>query len=73
MFVYDDSRGTRILVMTRPMANDTTAPMRRDDRGATTGFVWAEDGMGFSLVGSGDAGDLHPLADEIRRQVERKV
>ena len=73
MFVYDDDRGTRILVMTRPMASDARAPMTRDDRGGTKGFVWADDGMGFSLVGTADAGELHPIADEIRRQVERKV
>ena len=37
--------------------------------GAAGGWSWADKGLGYSLVGNDGALDLHPLADEARRQV----
>lgn len=68
MFMYDDDKGERLVVLTRPMASDQNAPMKPyvgDDIG---GFVWAGDGMGYSLVGHGAPEALRPIANEVRRQ-----
>lgn len=49
--MYDDDRGKRLVLLTRPMEIDQTAPMAQHSRGAVTGFTWADKGMGYSLVG----------------------
>ena len=37
--------------------------------GQVSGFAWADRGLGYSLVSAAGVPNLHPLADEIRRQV----
>lgn len=68
MFMYDDDRGDRLVVLTRPMTSDQNAPMAPHASGNVGGFSWADDGMGYSLVGPGAAETLRPLADEVRKQ-----
>src|SRR5262245_21880323 len=52
MFMYDDDHGSRIVVLTRPMTSaDQNAPMTPQSRGDVGGFAWADDGVGYSLVG----------------------
>ncbi|MDC7789895.1 anti-sigma factor [Rhodoplanes sp. TEM] len=68
LFMYDDDRGTRLAVLSRRMAVDQDAPMRPHSRGSTAGFAWAENGIGYSLVGPLPAEALHPIANEVRRQ-----
>lgn len=70
MFMYDDDRGDRLVVLTRPMTSDQNAPMAPHSGGNFTGFSWADGGMGYSLVGPGAAEGLKPLADEIRKQAQ---
>ena len=42
-------------------------------KGDVVGFAWAENGMGYSLVGGPEAAtNLHPIADEARRQFRLK-
>jgi len=38
-----------------------------------TGFAWSGKGIGYSLVGPLSPEILHPIADEVRRQVESSV
>ncbi|MCS0497661.1 anti-sigma factor [Ancylobacter sp. MQZ15Z-1] len=73
MLMYDDDKGTRLVMVTRPMAADRNALMSQTRTGDLTGFSWARDGIGYSLVGPVAPGDLHPIADEIRRQVGQSV
>ncbi|MFC3675326.1 anti-sigma factor family protein [Ferrovibrio xuzhouensis] len=74
LFMYDDDHGTRLVVLSRPMAEqDRTAAMAPYARGKVAGFSWADKGVGFSLVGPVEPDRLHPLADEIRRQVGRDI
>jgi len=73
LLMYDDDRGTRLVLLTRPMATERDAPMAQNARGAVTGFSWADDGVGYSLVGPASPEILHPLADEVRRQVDRRA
>ncbi|MGZ9110483.1 MAG: hypothetical protein ACXW3X_05185 [Rhodoplanes sp.] len=68
--MYDDDRGRRLVLLTRPMEIDQTAPMAQHSRGAVTGFTWADKGMGYSLVGPAAPEILHPLADQVRRQAK---
>jgi anti-sigma factor RsiW len=70
MYMYDDDHGTRLVMLARVMKDaDRTAAMRPHAQGAVNGFAWADDGLGYSLVGAGQADRLHPLADEVRRQM----
>jgi len=68
MFMYDDDRGDRLVVLTRPMISDQSAPMAPHSGGDVSGFAWADGGMGYSLVGQAAAEALRPIANEVRRQ-----
>jgi anti-sigma factor RsiW len=69
MFMYDDDRGSRIVVLTRPMSSaDRDAPMTPRSQGDVEGFAWADDGVGYSLVGQAAPESLRPIANEVRRQ-----
>jgi anti-sigma factor RsiW len=68
MFMYDDDRGERLVVLTRPMQSDQSAPMAPHTGGNVAGFAWADGGMGYSLVGQAAAESLKPIANEVRRQ-----
>jgi anti-sigma factor RsiW len=68
MFMYDDDRGDRLVVLTRPMASEQSAPMAPHSGGDVSGFAWADGGMGYSLVGQAAADTLKPIANEVRRQ-----
>jgi anti-sigma factor RsiW len=69
MFMYDDDRGSRIVVLTRPMSSaDRDAPMTPRSQGDVGGFAWADDGVGYSLVGQAAPESLRPIANEVRRQ-----
>lgn len=73
LFMYDDDRGTRLVVLARPMASEQDAPMSRHAQDGLNGFAWADDGFGYSLVGATSPETLHPLADEVRRQIGSAV
>ncbi|MGX7704918.1 anti-sigma factor [Methylobacterium sp. Gmos1] len=66
LLMYDDHRGTRFVVLMRPMAEPGDAPMREHRFGSAIGYAWAQDGLGYSLVGAAGAAVLHPLANTIR-------
>jgi anti-sigma factor RsiW len=69
LFMYDDDRGTRLVMLVRPMATEQNTAMSPLLRSAVNGFAWADHGMGYSLVGPPPAAILHPLADEARHQI----
>lgn len=69
MFLYDGADGQRLAVMIRPMAVDKQARMSEHAYEGLGGVAWADDGLGYSLVGAATARELHPLADEVRRLV----
>ena len=69
MFMYDDDQGSRIVVLTRTMSRaDQNAPMTSQSHGDIRGFAWADDGVGYSLVGHAAPESLRPIANEVRRQ-----
>lgn len=73
LFLYDDGRGGRLAVLSRPMAVDKNAPMAPLARGTVHGYAWSQNGLGYSLVGDAPADALHPIADDVRRQVSHAL
>jgi anti-sigma factor RsiW len=69
MFMYDDDQGARLVMLTRPMLTDQSAPMAPHSDDGVSGFAWADDGLGYSLVGQAAPDSLQPIANEIRRQM----
>lgn len=69
MLMYDNDRGARLVMLARPMDADQDRTMMRHTKGKVEGWAWATDGMGYSLVGSLPSDALHPLADDVRRQI----
>jgi anti-sigma factor RsiW len=68
MFMYDDDHGSRLVVLTRPMSTaDENAPMTRQSHGDVGGFAWADDGVGYSLMGHAAPESLRPIANEVRK------
>jgi anti-sigma factor RsiW len=68
MFMYDDDHGHRLVVLTRPMITDQSAPMTPQSRDDVAGFTWADGGIGYGLVGQAAAESLRPIANDVRRQ-----
>jgi anti-sigma factor RsiW len=73
MFMYDDNRGTRLVMLARPMAADQNAPMTPHAQAGINGYAWADNGLGYSLVGPAAPETLHPIANEVRRQLSRQI
>lgn len=70
LLMYDDTAGRRIAILMRPMIEqDRNARMAQQRRGDVVGYSWADNGMGYSLVGKDGPRRLHPVADEARRQL----
>ena len=73
LLMYDDGHGTRFVMLMRPMAQPGDAPMHAHTSEASNGYAWAQDGLGYSLVGAVDPTVLHPLANEIRRVTAKAI
>ena len=70
LLMYDNDLGNRLVMLVRPMDTDkNTKTMTQSASGPMTGFSWAHNGIGFSLVGNTAPEILHPLANQIRRQL----
>lgn len=69
LFMYDDASGTRLALTVRPMTIDKDTPVMRPIDGPVAGYAWADQGLGYGVVGAHKAEVLHPLADEMRRQI----
>jgi anti-sigma factor RsiW len=71
LYMYDDDRGSRIVLLMRQMqAPDENAPMSRRQADKLTTWSWTRGGFGFSLAGSMPGDRLHSLANEVRRQAD---
>jgi anti-sigma factor RsiW len=71
MLMYVDANGNRLTVFTRPMPKDKrdmkTIPVSAD---GVSGFAWICDGLGYSVLGKDNGGDLRSVADIVRHQVD---
>ncbi|MGA0532673.1 anti-sigma factor family protein [Hansschlegelia sp. KR7-227] len=68
MFMYDDDRGSRIVMLTRPMATKADSPLARQATGDVSSYAWATGGMGYSLVGDVAPEVLDPIAKALSAQ-----
>ena len=70
LLMYDNDQGIRLVMFVRPMDTDkNTQTMTLSVNGPVTGFSWAHNGIGYSVVGTASPDILHPLANEIRQEV----
>jgi len=69
LLMYDDDHGTRVVLLIRPMAVERDTAMALHTSGALRGYSWAARGIGYSVVAVAAPETLHPLADEVRRQI----
>ncbi|QRM46834.1 anti-sigma factor [Rhizobium sp. BG4] len=69
MLMYDNDHGSRLVMLSRKMLVDQNRPMIESSSGAVNGWSWANDGLGYSLVGSLPSNELHSFADDVRSQV----
>ena len=73
LLMYDDGHGARFVMLMRPMHVPGDAPMRLHTTETSSGYAWAQDGLGYSLVGAADDSVLHPLADAVRRATAKSL
>ena len=73
LLMYDDDRGTRLVMLSRPMAVDKSTPMSERQRGQVASIGWSNNGIGYSLVGPLSREVLHPIAKEARKQIDAKA
>jgi len=73
LYMYDDGQGARLAILVRPMEIEQTSAMTAQSDGPVAGFTWADGGVGYSLVATAATPSLHPLADEVRRQMTKPV
>ncbi len=73
LFMYDDGHGTRVAMLVRPMKVEQDTPMKAHRQAGVAGYSWADQGLGYSLVAADSTDGLHPLADEMRRQIDLRV
>jgi anti-sigma factor RsiW len=69
MFIYDSRQGQRLAVMIRPMALEKQTRMAEEADRGLGGVSWAEQGLGYSVIGASSARRLHPIAEQVHRQV----
>ncbi|UXT84483.1 anti-sigma factor family protein [Agrobacterium tumefaciens] len=69
MLMYDNDRGSRLVMLTRRMKVDQDKQMVASDQRDIRGWSWASSGLGYSLVGAIGSEELHPIADQIRSQI----
>jgi anti-sigma factor RsiW len=76
MLMYDNDHGIRIVLLVREMYDNidmNTSKMLPYAKGPVTGFSWSHNGMGYSLTGAAAADILHPLADDVRAQINPTI
>ncbi|WP_420139120.1 anti-sigma factor family protein [Sphingomonas sp.] len=69
LFLYNNEQGASLVLMTRPMKIDKTAPMAATRQDDVARVSWALNGMGYSVVGSRSPETLHAVAEEAQRQL----
>ena len=74
LLMYDNDHGIRLVMFVRPMDTDkNTQTMSQSVNGPVTGFSWAHNGIGYSVVGAASPDILHLLANKIRQQVDINI
>lgn len=73
MYMFDNQKGVRIVMLVRNMAVDQNEPMSWRDGGSVGSISWSRDGTGFSLVGPLAASSLRSVAEHARAQLGSRL
>ncbi len=74
LLMYGNGHGLRLVLLVRQMKRDMNTPsMSQSNNDGTTAFTWARDGVGYSVAGAASADVLHPIANEMRRQINESI
>jgi anti-sigma factor RsiW len=76
MIMYDNGHGMRLVLLVREMDDNVdmnTPKMLPFTNGHVAGFAWSHNGTGYSLVGAAPPDFLHPLADDVRAQINQTI
>lgn len=73
LFMYGNKNGNRLAILTRPMPREKVGNMEAMSMDNIHGFMWADSGLGYSMVSELNPQILHPLANEVRRQIRQNI
>jgi anti-sigma factor RsiW len=74
MFLYSDAKQNRIELFVRPMEKrDMQAPMRPMQAEHMSGYIWANDGLGFGVVAGQPMPELHELSNQVRSEMGSQI
>lgn len=69
MLMYDDDKGSRLVMLGRKMAADKESTMKDNLQDGLGSWTWARNGIGFSLVGSKPMPELRAIADRAKDEI----
>lgn len=73
MFMYDNKRGKRIVMLVCPLSLHGSAPITESSPDGLSGVSWSDQGVGYSLVGPILGKELYDLGGLVRRQMADKA
>ncbi|UXM96514.1 anti-sigma factor (plasmid) [Bartonella sp. HY329] len=73
LFMYSNENGNRLAILTRPMPREKVSNMEAVSMDNIHGYMWADAGLGYSVVSELNPQILHPLANEVRRQIRQNI
>jgi anti-sigma factor RsiW len=73
MFMYDNKRGKRIVMLICPLSLHNVAPMTASSPDGLSGLSWSDEGIGYSLVGAVPSKELRDLGELAHRQMADKA
>lgn len=74
LLMYDNDHGLRFVMLVRQMkSGGHIHAMHQFKQGSMTGFSWSRNGFGYSVVSATSADILHPIANEIRKQIDLDI
>jgi anti-sigma factor RsiW len=71
MFMYEDGRGTRLTLYTRPGGSDAQAAFRFEAQGDVSAFSWIDGGLSYVVTARTDRERLLGVAELIENQLRR--
>lgn len=69
MFMYEDERGVRVTLYTRPGGPDAQAAFRFETQGDVAAFSWIDGGLSYVVTARMERARLLGLAELVHRQV----
>ncbi len=73
LFIYEDSRPTRLAVFVRPMTGAQAAPIQVVDIGDLNGCAWVDRGVGFIVIAAEPYQRLLDISQHVRQQAQAPV